>query len=292
VASFTPAAVVRLVREHLEPVVGQASFAGGTNQNFSDINRDRPSDPAISATTFAVSPTIHAADDASIVENLVGVGEVVRMARSFPGGRPVSISPITISTRFGPYPAGPAQPGDLPPSVDVRQASLLGAAWTVGMLKYAAETGAASVTAYETTGWRGIIETDAGNDMPDRFPSRPGDAFPLYHVLADVGEWRDGRVVPAPSSDPLQVEAVAVETPDGARHILVGSVAPRAGSAVLAGLPDGPVRVRTLDASTGPGATSDPAGFRASRETATVSGGRLGLQLGPYAVVRVDVPAA
>jgi hypothetical protein len=292
VLGFTPAAVVRLVREHLEPAVGAVPFAGGTNQNFSDINRDRPSDPAISAITFAVSPTIHAADDASIVENLVGVGEVVRMGRLFPGGRPVSISPITISTRFGPYPAGPAETGDLPPSVDVRQASLLGAAWTVGMLKYAAEAGAASVTAYETTGWRGIVETDAGNGMPDRFPSRPGDAFPLYHVLADVGEWRDGRVVAAPSSEPLRVEALAVETPDRARHLLVASVAPEAAFVVVTGLPNGPVRVRTLDASTGSAAMSDPAGLRATGEAATVSGGRLRLQLGPYGLVRVDVPAA
>lgn len=213
------------------------------------------------------------------------------MARAFPGGRPVSISPITISTRFGPYPAGPAHPGDLPPSVDLRQASLLGAAWTVGMLKYAAETGAASVTAYETTGWRGIVESDAGNEMPERFPSRPGDAFPLYHVLADLGEWRDGWVVPAPSSEPLRVEALAVETADDSRHLLVASVAPESVDVVVSELPDGPVRVRRLDASTCSAAMVDPAGFRVTGEAATVSGGRLRLHLGPYAVVRVDVPA-
>ncbi|HYN68600.1 MAG TPA: hypothetical protein VEX41_00120, partial [Candidatus Eisenbacteria bacterium] len=256
VLGFTPAAVVRLVREHLEPAVGPVAFAGGTNQNFSDINRDRPSDTAITAICFAVSPTIHAADDASIVENLVGVGEVVRMARSFPGGRPVSVSPITIATRFGPYPGGPPQAGDLPPSVDVRQASLLGAAWTVGMLKYAAEGGAASVTAYETTGWRGIVETDAGNSMPDRFASRPGDVLPLYHVFVDVGSWKAGRVVAAPSSEPLKVEALAVETPDGARHVLVANVAPEAMDVVVMGLADGPVRVRKLDATTGATAMS------------------------------------
>jgi hypothetical protein len=173
----------------------------------------------------------------------------------------------------------------------VRQASLLGAAWTVGMLKYAAETGAASVTSYETTGWRGIVETDAGTEMPDRFPSQPGDVFPLYHVLADVGEWRDARVVAAPSSEPLRVEALAVETAAGARHVLVANVAPEAASVVVTGLPNGSVHVRTLDGSTGAAAMSDPVGFRVAGEAATVSGGRLRLQLGPYAVVRMDVPA-
>jgi len=97
--------------------------------------------------------------------------------------------------------------------------------------------------------------------------------------------------VTAPSSEPLRVEGLAVETPDGARHVLVASVAPEAGSVMLTGLPDGPVRVRTLDTSTGPAAMSDPAGFRASGETATVARGRLRLVLGPYAVVRVDLPA-
>ena len=147
------------------------------------------------------------------------------------------------------------------------------------------------MTAYETTGWRGIVETDAGNEMPDRFPSRPGDVFPLYHVLADFGEWRDGRVVAAPSTEPLRVEALAVETADGARHVLLASVAPEFVDVVVSGLPDGPVRVRTLDASTASAAMSDPAGYRATGEAATVSEGSLTLRLGPYAVARVDVPA-
>jgi hypothetical protein len=99
-------------------------------------------------------------------------------------------------------------------------------------------------------------------------------------------------VIAAPSSDPLRVEALAVETPDGARHLLVANVAPEVGSVVLTGLPDGPVRVRTLDASTGSAAMSDPAGYRSMGEAATVSDGRLRLELGPYAVVRVDVSAA
>jgi hypothetical protein len=157
------------------------------------------------------------------------------------------------------------------------------------MLKHAAETGAASVTAFETTGWRGIIETDAGNEMPDRFPSRPGDVFPMYQALADFGEWRDGRVVAAPSTEPLRVEALAVETADGARHLLVASVAPEAVEVELTGLPDGPASLRRLDLTNGRDAMSDPAAFRAGGETATVSGGRLRLSLGAYAVARIDL---
>jgi hypothetical protein len=283
---LTPASVVRLVREHLEPVTGGIPFAGGTNQNFSDINRDRPSDPALTGLCFAISPTVHAADDASIVENLVGQSEVVRMARSFADGRPIVVSPITIATRFGPYPAGPSAPDDLPAAVDIRQASLLGAAWTVGSLKHLAEAGAESVTCYETSGWRGVIERDGG--APDaRFPSRRGEVYPMFHTFADVAEWRGGTVLAAPSSHPLAVEALAVEDGTG-RHLLVASLVPTAGRVVITELTGSQATVRVLDAASVRSAMADPIAFRRKSATLRIIDGRLGLELDPYAVVRID----
>ncbi|HSO30600.1 MAG TPA: hypothetical protein VLS28_11905 [Candidatus Sulfomarinibacteraceae bacterium] len=283
---FTPPAVVRLVRDRLGPVTGPVPYAGGTNQSFSDINRDRPTDPVVTGVCFSVSPTVHAADDASIVENLVGQSEVVAMARSFAGGRPISVSPVTIATRFGPYPAGPSAPGDLPSVVDVRQASLLGAAWTVGSIKHLAEAGAESVTYYETTGWRGVVERDGG--APDaRFPSRPGEVYPMFHVFADVAGWRGATVLAAPSSQPLAAEALAVEDEAG-QHLLVASLQPAAGRAVVTGLRGTAARTRTLDAGAAATASADPMGFRERSVIVPLAEGRLELALGPYAVVRVD----
>ena len=287
-SAFTPAAVVRLVRDELQPVIGDVVFAGGTNQNFSDINRDRPTDRVMTGICFSTSPTVHAADDTSVMENISGQGEVVRMARSFPGDRAICVSPVTLATRFGPYPAGPPAAGDLPPSVDVRQASLFGAAWTTGALKYLAESGAASVTLFETTGWRGSVETDVGNPLPDRFPSKAEDVFPLYHVLSDLGEWRRGRVVDVRSSDPLRADALAIETPDGARHVLVACLAPESVNVTLSGLRDGMAHVRVLDLGTGLLAMRDPDAFRASGDPIEISGGRVRVTLGAYAVARVD----
>ena len=282
---FTPASVVALVRHHLEPVTGMVPFAGGTNQSFGDINRDRPTDPLIGGVCFSISPTVHAADDASIVENLVGQSEVVRMARSIANGRPIAVSPLTIATRFGPYPAGPSAPSDLPAAVDVRQASLLGAAWTVGSLKHLAEAGADSVTYYETTGWRGVMERDGGSDP--RFPSRPGDVYPLFHAFADVAAWRDGTVLAAPSSRPLDAEALAVDDAAG-RHVLVANLTREHETVVIAGLPGTSVRVRMLAAGSVKAATATPEAFRTSAESRPVEHGRLELALGPFAVARVD----
>jgi D-apionolactonase len=287
----TPGPVVALVREHLEPVTGPVPFAGGTNQAFSDINRDRPSDAALTGLCFSLCPTVHAADDRSIVENVRGAAEVVRMGETFAAGRPISVSPVTLATRNGPYPAGPALSGALPPAVDVRQASLLGAAWTAAALGRLAEAGAASVTWYETSGWRGIVERDEGSPHA-AFPSRPGQAFPLYHVLADAGEWATGTVRRTRSSAPLLAQTLAVEGGDGhGIHVLVANLQPRPVVVELDGVPGTEAALRFLDATTADAATADPAGWRAAEATTTaapVRGGRLQLELDSYAVARVD----
>jgi hypothetical protein len=106
--------------------------------------------------------------------------------------------------------------------VDARQLSLLGAAWTLASVKHLAQAGAASLTYYETTGWRGVLETEAGSPLPQLFPSRAGAVFPLYHVLADIAEFARGRVLPSRSSEPLQVESLALQR-GGKRAVLLAN---------------------------------------------------------------------
>lgn len=291
--STTPAETVRQVAGHLRPVLPGAVFAGGTDQNLADITRQPPTDPAIEAVCFSISPTVHAADDASIMENIQGAAEAVRFAHTFtegsPGGRPVVVSPVTIATRFGPYPAGPPVEGDLPPAVDVRQLSLLGAAWVVGELSALTDAGAASATWFETTGWRGVIERTDGSPMPDRFRSVPGQVFPMYHVLADVAEWRPGRALRTSVSQHLRVAALGVEEGSGRRHLLVANLTPEACRVRVDGLAGERVRVRTLDEATAAWALTDPAAYRAlDGALVPVRAGSAWLSLGPWAVARVD----
>lgn len=286
-AATTPPELVALVQDRLGPTVGSVAYAGGTDQSFVDLNRDRPRDTPATAVCFMASPTVHADDDASIVENVGALGDVVRMARAIAGGRAVFVSPLTLATRHGPYPGGPRSSDDLPAAVDPRQASLLAAGWTVGALAALAEAGADSVTCFETTGWRGILETDAGSPMPERFPTRAGQVYPLYHVFTDLAEWSDGELLAVVVDQPLTVAALAVRSDDGL-HALVANLGPMPQRVRVEGLGDA-VQLRRLDEAVADIALLDPQVFRV-RHDALHAGpdGVLWLGLGPFAVARLD----
>ena len=287
----TPAELVTRARAVLGPILPGVTFGGGSNVFFADINRDRPAAADWQLVAYPICPTVHAADDASIVENLAAQAETLAMTRSLVGDAAIAISPVTLATRFGPYPGGPPEPDGLPGAVDPRQLSLLGSAWTLGSAKYLAEGGAASATYFETTGWRGIVETDAGSPMPDRFPAGPRTVFPMYHVFADLAEWRDGDLVAATSSAPLAAESLAIRRGDGLL-VLVANVSPDERHVTVEGADGSGVRggrIRVLDEESASGAMADPVAFRSSAQPIATRGGRLELDLRPYAVARIEL---
>ena len=214
---------VELARRILGEVTPGVPIGGGTRFDFVELNRNRPPLGSVDFLSFAVSPQVHATDDLSIMENLEGQAEVVRTARAFAPGVPLSVGPVTLKRGENPAATGPeAEPpvGALPPNVDPRQAGLVGAAWTLGSLKYLAEAGADFVTYYETVGWQGVMEAAAGSPLPDKFRSHPGGVFPLYHVLADVGEFAGGEVLACEWPDPLEVAALALRKGSRMRILL------------------------------------------------------------------------
>jgi hypothetical protein len=282
----TPAVLVERVRDRLSAAAPRALFAGGTNQFFAELNRVRPEVERMQAASFSLSPQVHACDDSALVENLEGQSEVLRAARAFADSKPIVVSPITLIARGGPFPAGPPEPGGLPPQVDLRQASLLGAGWTAASL--ARMAGAAdSVTYYETVGWRGVIESDSGSPLPERFPSRPGTVFPLYHVFADVAEWKGAATREGRSSDPLAVQVLAAQH-DATTSVLAVNLSQSRRRIRLGPLDRGDVRTRRLNAGTLAEATTDPERFRGRHERARVEGRVLTADLEPFEVLRID----
>jgi len=277
---------VRLARERLLSAFPGAAFAGGTNLWFTELNREPPELDGLDAIVYSVSATVHATDDTSVRETPAAQGDTVRSARALAPGKQVVVGPVTIRPRVWPFGELPGY-GGLPYQVDPRQCALFGAAWTVASAKHLAEAAADAVTYFETTGWRGVLETEAGSAAPEVFRSQPGAVFPLYHVLADLAEWQEGELAEAQSTDPLAVEALAVRAGDRL-HALVANLTPAAQACVLAGLDAERVSIRRLDETTFEVASERPDEFRAHGESVDTPGGRLSVELAPYAVLRVD----
>jgi hypothetical protein len=216
----TPLEQVELVRRRFAGI----PIGGGTNVYFNELNRNRPDHEPLDVVAYSVSPQIHAFDELSLIENLEAQGETVRSTRAFSGETPIAVTPITLRPRYNAVAvvAEVEEPGRLPWQVDPRQMSLFGAAWTVGSVKYLAEAGADSLTYYETTGWRGVVELETGSGS-NSFPSAPGEPFPLYHVLAQVCAWRGADLLMCTSTEPLSVTALAVRQ-NGKTSLLVANL--------------------------------------------------------------------
>jgi D-apionolactonase len=279
-----------LARERLVGAAPGAKFGAGTNAYFTLLNRNRPNAAALDLVCYSINPQVHAFDNASLVETVATQATTVESARQFVGDTPIAITPITLKPRFNPDASGPEPslaPGQLPAAVDVRQASLFGAGWTVGSLKYVAESGVASATYYETTGWRGVMETEAGSPLPEAFRSPPGAVFPLYHVLADVGELAGGEVIASTSSHPLDVDGMAL-TKDGRTRVILANLGPKPRRARVENLAPA-VEIKRLDETNAERAMRAPEAFRAEPgEKARTDGGVLDLDLRPFAVIRID----
>jgi hypothetical protein len=156
---------VKLARERLQSYDATVPIGAGTNAYFTELNRQRPPVRVLDFVSYSVNPQVHAFDNASLVETLETLPATVQSARQFCDDLPICISPITLKPRFNAVATGPEPepaPGELPKPVDARQMSLFGAAWTLGAIARLAQSEAARLTFYETTGWRGVMETGDG----------------------------------------------------------------------------------------------------------------------------------
>jgi hypothetical protein len=283
-------ATVALVRSELGETAGGAPVYGGTNVLFTELNRFRPELDSPEGIAWPLNATVHASDDTSVVETPAMHGETVRSARAFCSTLPLAVTPVTFNQRFNPFATGrEAEPerGGLPSQVDRRQPSLLGAGWTLASAKHLAEAGVASLTYFETTGWRGVVESSDGSPAPARFRSLPGMAFPLYHVLADLGELRGAEILAAASSTPLAVEALAIRA-GGRMALLLVNLTPAPQRCRIAGLPASSLAVRRLDEQTFGRASTEPAAFRAAPVPLDRSDEALTLEVAPFAYLRID----
>jgi D-apionolactonase len=281
---------IKLAREYLRDYDPNAKIGSGTNVNFTQLNREHPPAELLDIVAYSINPTVHAIDHSSVVETLQGQAATVETARQFSGQAQIAVTPVTFKMRFNPNASGPAPeipPGDLPPQVDPRQMSLFGAGWTVGSIKYLGENGVYSATYYETTGWRGVMETEKGSPIAERFQSIAGGVFPMYHVFADVGEFADGEIVSSLSNYPLIFDGLALRK-NGALRLLLANFT---GEVQQVLIPDlrGVVTVKSMDETNAEFAMRETEHFREQAgQKVEVGVESLEVSIMPFAVVRID----
>jgi D-apionolactonase len=282
-------AVRGFVRQFGLPIF-ELPVGAGTNADFYQLNQFGPPADLCDFICWSMNPQVHAFDNLSLAETPSAIPAQVETARERFRGARVVVSPITLKPRFNPVATGKeAQllPGELPPQVDPRQMSLFGAGWTLAAFKYLAESGVDRVTFYETIGWRGVIETEAGSPSPGKFPSIPGAVFPLYHVLADIGEFARGEIVVSRSSDPLKVEGLVLRKGDRQR-VMLANMTEKPQTAIVKDL-ETILKLKRLNETNAELAMREPEKFRAeATEALRARDGRIELQLMPYEILTVE----
>lgn len=271
----TPGLLTRAVRQ----ILPDFSIYGGTDMNFCQLNRTPPETAAMDGVFYPVVAQVHAFDDLSLVETPAAQAATVRTARSLANELPIAVSPITLRPRFNPNTTGPERkraPDELPDSVDARQVSLLGAAWTVASLAQLAASDATSLTYYETIGWRGLLER-ADAERISAFPSRPGETYPVWQVFAALAGRRQARLLECDTNDPLAVACLAFAS-GGETRALVSNLGAQER---VVSIPTGPARFRVLrlNQETFGAACAEPLDYRREGWGETASAP---LRLGPF----------
>jgi len=197
----------------------QLPWSAGTDRYFTEINRQPPDTYGATWLSFALNPQVHAADDRSILQSTASQEVIARNAPRVANAARIAVGPVSLRPRYNPNATDPtADPSNtaLPSSVDARQRTWLGAAWTALSLRGLAQAGTIdSVTYFEALGWRGLRERDTGSVDPAAFPSQPGEEFPVYALLRDLVGY--DLLHPSRSDQPEVADALVVNGAPGPR---------------------------------------------------------------------------
>ena len=196
---------VAAVKADLARLFPKVPVGPGSSGDFVDLNTNRPAGGAAQLLAWPLNPQMHATDELTIFENLPAHCDTVTTARSFAPEAALAVGPITFHHRTDVFAAGKAGKGAIV-APDPRQRSDMGAAWTLGSIKFLAEAGATSATYYQASGPFGLM------DGPELFPA--------YHVLADVGEFAGGEVMATETTESRWLAALTVRKAGRLRVLL------------------------------------------------------------------------
>jgi D-apionolactonase len=268
-----------LAERHL----GQNGFrlATGTNAYFAELNRERP--PRRAHACYSINPQVHTFDDLSLLETLEAQPSTVESAAEFCEGALI-ISPITLRPRFNPNATDPSKQQELLSSAtaDPRQQTPFCAAWTVGSLAQLMPLDRIeSLTYYETTGPRGIMNPQPQSVTAEAGQAGTRDIFPVFTVFEAIAGIRN--VLPVSVSNHALVTAFAFQNEQGQSIALIAN--PTAESKPVAlHVVDSELDILKVD-------ELDVARTREAGLTVTEVGttrGQVKLELAPHALLRLQ----
>ena len=281
---------ILLSKKYLNKYDNNIKIGSGTNVFFTDLNRSVTSTEIMDFVSYSINPQVHAFDNLSLIESLEAQGKTLESAKKLSKNIPIAVTPITFKMRFNPNAntlKEELKNDQLPSQVDVRQMSLFGAGWTLGSLKYLCENSPQSLTYYETTGWRGVMETMHGSPVSKMFYSLKGGVFPMYHVFADVGEFAYGKIISTISSNPLKINGLALYKENKMR-VIIANLNYDTQNIIINNLSSS-IYIRYLDENNFDQAIQSPEIFRTQKlqKRFTVDG-NLKLELLPFGLACID----
>ena len=196
-------------------------LATGTNAYFAELNRERP--PRRAHACYSINPQVHTFDDLSLLETLEAQPSTVESAAEFCEGALI-ISPITLRPRFNPNATDPSKQQELLSSAtaDRRQQTPFCAAWTVGSLAQLMPLDRIeSLTYYETTGPRGIMNPQPQSVTAEAGQAGTRDIFPVFTVFEAIAGIRN--VLPVSVSNHALVTAFAFQNEQGQSIALIAN---------------------------------------------------------------------
>jgi hypothetical protein len=181
-------------------------LGGGMLSFFTELNRKRVPAQALDFVVNTTCPTVHAADDRSVLETLEALPHQVRTARSFIGTTAYRIGPSAIGCRDNPhgasYSANPNNERVCLAQMDPRQRGLLGAVWFLGYFATFAGTDVEAVSFGSPTGPLGFIYRRTDYSQPYFDAAGAGAVYPAFHVIAGLSRAAGAALVEVSSADP------------------------------------------------------------------------------------------
>lgn len=161
-AVVTPTSLLKSLYSRIKTNNPDIEVGYGTRGYFADLNRNRPTDVEFDFASFGLTPQVHLTDSRTLIDNLACQSDLIETIKAFAPGKKISVAPIIFK-----MPNSSLDESGMPVDYDPRQHSNFGALWTLATIRNL--TGASALCLYQTTGYKGMVPRDRGNNPTELY---------------------------------------------------------------------------------------------------------------------------